>query len=193
MSHAIDMVYEMLEMRNRLDNLLDNCKVLAEENHEHIQKIKTSTNFDELISQPEVLSKKFKLKDYQIIGMNWLVYMHRKNLNCILADEMGLGIFNLRTFKITDFFNCSICLLKGKTCQSISFLAYLFERNKKIFNLIVVPSSTVDNWSRELKMWLPQFKVEIYRGSLDERSELRREIRDKAKKNKINAILCSYK
>uniref|UniRef100_A0A915J6K9 SNF2 N-terminal domain-containing protein n=1 Tax=Romanomermis culicivorax TaxID=13658 RepID=A0A915J6K9_ROMCU len=31
-----------------------------------------------------------QLKPYQIVGLNWLILMHEKNLNCILADEMGL-------------------------------------------------------------------------------------------------------
>ena len=42
---------------------------------------------------------------YQMIGLNWLVLMHKESLNGILADEMGLG----------------------KTIQSIAFLAHLKE------------------------------------------------------------------
>ena len=45
------------------------------------------------------------MKNYQMIGLNWLVLMHRQSLNGILADEMGLG----------------------KTIQSIAFLAHLKE------------------------------------------------------------------
>ena len=29
-----------------------------------------------------------KLKSYQLVGLNWLAYMHSKNLNSVLADEM---------------------------------------------------------------------------------------------------------
>ena len=32
-----------------------------------------------------------KLRDYQLDGMNWLVYSWAKGNNSILADEMGLG------------------------------------------------------------------------------------------------------
>jgi len=28
------------------------------------------------------------LKDYQLVGLNWLCLMHKQNLNSILADEM---------------------------------------------------------------------------------------------------------
>ena len=31
------------------------------------------------------------LREYQIIGMDWLITLHNKRMNGILADEMGLG------------------------------------------------------------------------------------------------------
>lgn len=34
---------------------------------------------------------KHSLREYQHIGLDWLVAMHEKRLNGILADEMGLG------------------------------------------------------------------------------------------------------
>ena len=43
-----------------------------------------------LQEQPEWL-KAGKLRDYQLDGLNWLVYSWAKGNNCILADEMGLG------------------------------------------------------------------------------------------------------
>ena len=55
--------------------------------------------------------------------------------NCILADEMGLG----------------------KTVQCVSFLSVLAETigNRGPF-LVVVPLSTVPNWLKEFKKWVPQ-------------------------------------
>ena len=35
---------------------------------------------------------KHKLREYQHIGLDWLVAMHQRKLNGILADEMGLGM-----------------------------------------------------------------------------------------------------
>ena len=43
-----------------------------------------------LQEQPEWL-KAGTLRDYQLDGLNWLVYSWAKGNNCILADEMGLG------------------------------------------------------------------------------------------------------
>ena len=37
---------------------------------------------------------KHKLREYQHIGLDWLVAMHVKRLNGILADEMGLGMLS---------------------------------------------------------------------------------------------------
>ena len=34
---------------------------------------------------------KHTLREYQHIGLDWLVSMYERNLNGILADEMGLG------------------------------------------------------------------------------------------------------
>jgi len=38
---------------------------------------------------PVGLADGVKLKDYQIVGINWLTLMYDKKLSCILADEMG--------------------------------------------------------------------------------------------------------
>lgn len=46
---------------------------------------------------------KGKLREYQLIGLDWLNQMYSKNLNGVLADEMGLG----------------------KTIQTIALLAHL--------------------------------------------------------------------
>ena len=94
------------------------------------------------------------LKIFQLIGFNWLCFMYENKLNAILADEMGLG----------------------KTCQSIAFLAYVCQKKKNSTNVIIVPSSTLENWSRELRNWFPDFKFEIYRGLPDERRIQRKQL-----------------
>lgn len=73
--------------------------------------------------QPGILSEDVQLKDYQIIGVNWLHLLYNQGLSCILADEMGLG----------------------KTCQVIAFLGGLLERTggQRGKHLVVVPSSTI--------------------------------------------------
>ncbi|XP_024025351.1 protein PHOTOPERIOD-INDEPENDENT EARLY FLOWERING 1 isoform X3 [Morus notabilis] len=91
---------------------------------------------------------KFPLREYQHIGLDWLVTMYEKRLNGILADEMGLG----------------------KTIMTIALLAHL-ACEKGIWgpHLIVVPTSVMLNWETEFLKWCPAFKILTYFGSAKER------------------------
>ena len=40
-------------------------------------------------TQPALLSEGTVLKDYQLLGVNWLNLLYTKQIGCILADEMG--------------------------------------------------------------------------------------------------------
>ncbi|KAG9509011.1 Protein PHOTOPERIOD-INDEPENDENT EARLY FLOWERING 1 [Fragariocoptes setiger] len=91
---------------------------------------------------------KHTLREYQHIGLDWLVAMYNKKLNGILADEMGLG----------------------KTIQTIALLAHLAcERGDWGPHLIVVPTSVMLNWEMEFKKWCPAFKILTYYGTPKER------------------------
>ena len=52
----------------------------------------------------------------------------------------------------------------GKTIQTIAFLAYLKEKRKVNGpHLIVAPNTTLGNWFKELRKWLPSFRtVKLY-------------------------------
>ncbi|KAK6009543.1 hypothetical protein OSTOST_25521, partial [Ostertagia ostertagi] len=47
----------------------------------------------------------------------------------------------------------------GKTIQVIAFIAYLKEANVRGPHLIVVPSSTIENWMAEFIKWCPKVRV----------------------------------
>jgi SNF2 family DNA or RNA helicase len=104
------------------------------------------------VSRPFFLAPWVKLREYQQIGLNWLVSTQTRRLNAILADEMGLG----------------------KTLQTISLLSYL-ACYKGIWgpHLIIVPTSCIVNWEMELKRFAPALKVLCYYGSAKRRKELR--------------------
>ncbi|KAI1748692.1 PHD/FYVE-zinc-finger like domain-containing protein [Xylaria castorea] len=96
----------------------------------------------ELKSQPVQL-KKGKLMEYQIEGVNFLLYNFHQQQNVILADEMGLG----------------------KTIQIVAFISALTHSKPGCWPfLIVVPNSTCPNWRRELKQWAPDLRVVTYHG-----------------------------
>ena len=118
--------------------------------------------------QPSIMAKNIVLKEYQIVGINWLSLLFDQRLSCILADDMGLG----------------------KTCQVIAFLAHLLEKGVKGPHLIIVPGSTLENWLREFSVFCPKLKVEPYYGGQKDRPE----IRDKIEANiaTINVVVTTY-
>ncbi|KAF2482789.1 SNF2 family N-terminal domain-containing protein [Neohortaea acidophila] len=109
-----------------------------------------------------------EMRDYQVAGLNWLISLHENGISGILADEMGLG----------------------KTLQTISFLGYLrFVRGITGPHLVVVPKSTLDNWSREFKMWIPEVNVLVLQGAKDERHDL---INERLVDEKFDVCITSY-
>ncbi len=112
---------------------------------------------------------KHSLREYQHVGLDWLVTMYDNKLNGILADEMGLG----------------------KTIQTIALLAHL-ACEKGIWgpHLIVVPTSVMLNWELEIKKWAPGFKILTYYGSPKER-KLKRQ--GWTKSNAFHICITSYK
>ncbi|KAG8083056.1 hypothetical protein GUJ93_ZPchr0014g47042 [Zizania palustris] len=85
------------------------------------------------------------LKPYQLVGVNFLLLLHRKRIGgAILADEMGLG----------------------KTVQAVTYLTLL----RHLYNdpgphLIVCPASVLENWERELTKWCPSFSIIMFHGA----------------------------
>eukprot|EP00122_Pirum_gemmata_P014096 Pgem_evm1s13134 len=57
--------------------------------------------FSELKKQPDFLVNG-NLRDYQMEGLNWMLYNLSKGINCILADEMGLG----KTLQALSYVSC---------------------------------------------------------------------------------------
>uniref|UniRef100_A0A4W3JTQ7 Chromodomain helicase DNA binding protein 7 n=1 Tax=Callorhinchus milii TaxID=7868 RepID=A0A4W3JTQ7_CALMI len=83
-----------------------------------------------------------QLREYQLEGVNWLLFNWYNSQNCILADEMGLG----------------------KTIQSITFLYEMYLKGIHGPFLIIAPLSTITNWEREFHTWT-EMNVAVYHGS----------------------------
>ncbi|CAK6950369.1 E1A-binding protein p400 isoform X1 [Scomber scombrus] len=92
------------------------------------------------------------LREYQQIGVDWLVNLHKKHLNGILADETGLG----------------------KTVQTVAYMAHLAGQ-EGIWgpHLIVVRTCKLLNWEVEFKRWCPGLKILLYLGNKKERRSQR--------------------
>jgi len=91
------------------------------------------------------LPKCFKgsLRKYQMEGFRWLASNHANGFGCLLADDMGLG----------------------KTIQTICLLCHLQEQGLMSGPaLVIVPTSLLQNWQRELRTWAPALRVYEYVG-----------------------------
>ncbi len=95
----------------------------------------------EAIDQPEDFAG--SLRPYQKTGLSWLWFLERYGFGACLADDMGLG----------------------KTIQLISLL--LHERRQLPAvgpTLLVVPTSLIENWARELKRFAPSLRYHVHHG-----------------------------
>uniref|UniRef100_A0A671XZG9 Chromodomain helicase DNA binding protein 8 n=1 Tax=Sparus aurata TaxID=8175 RepID=A0A671XZG9_SPAAU len=86
------------------------------------------------------------LREYQLEGVNWLLFNWYNRQNCILADEMGLG----------------------KTIQSITLLSEIYNAGIQGPFLVIAPLSTITNWEREFSTWTNMNAI-VYHGSLASR------------------------
>lgn len=84
------------------------------------------------------------LRPYQIKGFEWLVKNAQLGLGSIIADDMGLG----------------------KTIQVISALLHF--KHQKLLEvkkaLIIVPTSLLTNWEKEIERFAPSLSVHVFHG-----------------------------
>ncbi|KAI0770991.1 SNF2 family N-terminal domain-containing protein [Trametes elegans] len=110
----------------------------------------------EKISQQPSILVGGTLKEYQLKGLQWMVSLYNNKLNGILADEMGLG----------------------KTIQTISLITFLIESKKQRGPyLVIVPLSTMTNWSGEFAKWAPSVSMIAYKGNPTQRKVLQNDLR----------------
>ena len=90
---------------------------------------------------PTVPSTRFKgtLHPYQCLGLSYLKFLHEAGFHGLLADEMGLG----KTVQVLALFS----LLEGKGPH-----------------LVVMPTSLLFNWRKELEKFLPDARVYVHAG-----------------------------
>jgi SNF2 family DNA or RNA helicase len=86
------------------------------------------------------------LRPYQRIGLSWLAFLERFGLGACLADDMGLG----------------------KTIQLIALLLDERERRPRGAEvgptLLIVPTSLISNWTRELDRFAPSLSHHVHHG-----------------------------
>mmetsp|Transcript_11410 Transcript_11410/g.21610 ORF Transcript_11410/g.21610 Transcript_11410/m.21610 type:complete len:1190 (-) Transcript_11410:733-4302(-) len=91
---------------------------------------------DVLGSQPDMVIT--TLRDYQMIGLDWMSKMHSRGMPFILGDEMGLG----------------------KTLQAIALICHLKETDPTFSgpSLVICPLSVLYSWCNEVVKHAPTLK-----------------------------------
>jgi hypothetical protein len=98
---------------------------------------------------------KADMRPYQKEGFDFLAHLVQIKLGGILADDMGLG----------------------KTLQTLAWLVWLKERNRKNPkpSLVICPASVLHNWRREAERFTPELKVLVLESG-SARHNLRKQI-----------------
>lgn len=109
------------------------------------------------------------LHPHQQEGVSWLSALYNHGYNGILADEMGLG----------------------KTVQVLSFLNLLQQQQSYLKCIIIVPTSLLLNWEKEIKRWSSNLKYLMIKGTFEEKEECMKEYSMNRKEYSI--ILTRYK
>mmetsp|Transcript_59635 Transcript_59635/g.158716 ORF Transcript_59635/g.158716 Transcript_59635/m.158716 type:complete len:1056 (+) Transcript_59635:1184-4351(+) len=120
-----------------------------------------------LTKQPSILTNG-TLREYQLEGLNWLVRLYNNGISGILADEMGLG----------------------KTVQTVAMIGYLSEfKDARGPHMVLAPKSTMSNWMKEFKKWLPDHRVVHVGGSKEEREE---QLKKEVQPDKFDVVVTSF-
>ncbi len=100
-------------------------------------------NFEKIeqIEHPKNLNA--TLRPYQLQGVSFLNFLREYGFGGILADEMGLG----------------------KTLQTLALLQHVKEKGGSGPNLIIVPTSVLPNWQKEIKKFVPHMKTLVIYGA----------------------------
>uniref|UniRef100_A0A0D9VBA1 ATP-dependent helicase BRM n=1 Tax=Leersia perrieri TaxID=77586 RepID=A0A0D9VBA1_9ORYZ len=107
---------------------------------------------NERVTRQPSLLRAGTLRDYQLVGLQWMLSLYNNKLNGILADEMGLG----------------------KTVQVMSLIAYLMEfKGNYGPHLIIVPNAVLVNWKEVLAVKF-NILVTTYEFVMYDRSKLSR-------------------
>ena len=86
---------------------------------------------------------KASLRSYQREGYEWMQFLAHHRLHGVLADDMGLG----------------------KTMQTLTHILAEKQKGNTLPNLVIAPTSVVENWQREAAQFAPSLKVTILQGA----------------------------
>jgi chromodomain-helicase-DNA-binding protein 1 len=134
---------------------------------------RTAKTMQPIKTQPWYI-KGGKLRDFQLVGLNFLAMNWCRQRNVILADEMGLG----------------------KTIQTIAFINWLVHDRKQAGPMLcIIPLSTMPAWQDAFDFWAPSLNVVTYYGDKDSRAIIEEHemfVDGDKRKIKFNVLLTTY-
>ena len=135
-------VFEKSEERVRVtkNDIFSALEIIDYFDKDSISKYSISTNYQNvnINLSPHIAET---LREYQKIGVKWLLSLYKNGFGGCLADDMGLG----------------------KTLQVIAYLSDKSLCETKA--LIVVPKTLIENWRREFAKFSPDVTTCIYHGN----------------------------
>ena len=118
-----------------------------------------------ILDQPAGLTG--TLREYQIRGFSWLMYLQQLGFGACLADDMGLG----------------------KTIQVLAAILEEKNRNEKAgATLLVAPTSVLGNWQREAARFTPSLSTYIHHGA----RRVKNEQKFKEIVNEVDIVIVSF-
>ena len=132
-------------------NTGESLKAILAENHNDTKVVfnQNTRNLIESLLQikeiPLPRALKATLRDYQKKGYDWLYKNFKLGFGSLIADDMGLG----KTLQVITL------LLKMKELKSF----------KEKPALVIVPTSLLTNWQKEIEKFAPSLKIAIYHGA----------------------------
>ena len=139
-------LFEALRQCYLADDMDTGLPVVGVSAHGWIERLLSNAEVErqyDAVEQPTTFHG--TLRPYQLRGIGWLAFLSRIGLGACLADDMGLG----------------------KTIQLIGLL--LDERRDDTPppgpTLLVVPTSLVGNWQREIERFAPRLRAMVHHGT----------------------------
>lgn len=125
--------------KSYVGNLLEMSSDLKNINFEHFENL---LDYKDITISDDNIVKRI-LREYQVLGTKWLLYLYNNHFGGCLADDMGLG----------------------KTIQVIAFLTEVVKLDKNSKNLIIVPKTLIFNWKKEISKFNNMLDVYIHHGT----------------------------